>query len=29
MGWNPETGIPTTGKLQELGLEDLIPYLPK
>ncbi|MBQ9991846.1 MAG: hypothetical protein IJP33_00265 [Firmicutes bacterium] len=29
MGWDPETGIPTKGKLQELGLEDLIPYLPK
>lgn len=28
-GWDPKTGKPTEGKLQELGLNDMIPYLAK
>jgi len=26
-GWDPETSYPTAGKLQELGLDDLVPYV--
>lgn len=28
-GWDPETAYPTAGKLQELGLDDVVPYLNK
>lgn len=27
-GWNPKTGLPTPGKLRQLGLENLIPAMP-
>ena len=26
-GWDPDTSYPTTGKLQELGLDDMVSYL--
>ena len=28
-GWDPETGVPSDGRLRELGLNDVVPYLAK